>query len=202
MQSKATQQFPDLSITVGSARLLQGEGVRIRDISVIQTAANSSQDSRSRAEILFIDEVFLRCAPTLPELLRSEVIIRHIHIRGATLRAERRSDGSINLADILPLPCPADPKKMMPPTTVEDAAIEFIDRLAAPARLMAFSQVTLNATPRRSSDPKITQTAMKIAGSFSNDNFRNAMVEADFDPCQQTWSIRGGVPRIRLTPEF
>ncbi|MFC1759638.1 hypothetical protein ACFL2H_12870, partial [Planctomycetota bacterium] len=89
MQKKASQQFPDLSVTVGSARLLQGEGVRIRDISVIQAAAHGVKD-RARAEILFIDEVFLRCAPTLRELLQSEVKIEHIHISGATLRAERR----------------------------------------------------------------------------------------------------------------
>ena len=202
VQSKATQQFPDLSITIGSARLLQGEGVRIRDISVIQTAANDSQDNRSRAEILFIDEIFLRCAPTLQELLLSKVNIKHIHIRGATLRAERRPDGSINLADILPLPCSADPKKLMPPTTIENAAVEFIDRLAAPARLIAFSQVTLNVTPRRSSDPNNTQAAMRVAGSFSNESFRDATVEADFEPCGHEWSITGKVPRIRLNPEF
>ena len=202
IQKKASLQFPDLSISIGSARLLQGEGVRIRDISVIQTAANNATDNRARAEILFIDEVFLRCAPTLQELLRSEVNVKHVHIRGATLRAERRTDGSINLADILPLPCPADPKKLMPPTTVENAAIEFIDRLATPSRLLAFSQVTLSVTPRHSVDPSVTQAAMKVTGSFSHESFRGATIEADFDPCHREWSVRGAVPRIRLNPEF
>ncbi|MCA9212300.1 MAG: hypothetical protein KDB27_04480 [Planctomycetales bacterium] len=201
IQQKASQQFPDLSITVGSARLLQGEGVRIRDVSVIHTTGGRTSD-RTRAELLFVNEIFLRCAPTLQELLRSEVNVQHVHVRGATLRAERRPDGSVNLADLLPLPCPADQKKVLPPTTIEDATIQFVDRLAVPARLAVLTPVTMTVTPRSPSDPNSHTPSVKIVGSVANDSLRNATIEADIEPCNHSWSVRGKVPRIRLNPEL
>ena len=58
VEATLAKSYPNLSISIGGTRLLRGEGIRIRDISVVEPG---DQHIRARSEIAFIEEIFLLC---------------------------------------------------------------------------------------------------------------------------------------------
>ena len=75
-----SEQYQDLGISIRSAQFVEGEGIEVRDLVIVETGAAGPQ-----AELLCLPEVFLHSRGTLQELLSGSLQVRRG--RGATARA-------------------------------------------------------------------------------------------------------------------
>ncbi|MGW8256094.1 MAG: hypothetical protein ACWGMZ_01270, partial [Thermoguttaceae bacterium] len=87
IETKLAQHYPGLKVKVGSAELLSGQGILVRDLSVVEPGAEGP-----RAELVSIEEMFLACQTDMKELLCGDPVIRHVTIRRPTIYVTRRRD--------------------------------------------------------------------------------------------------------------
>ena len=99
VEQKLAAHYRGLSVVVRSAQLVDGEGIEIRGIRIVEPGATGPQ-----AELLYVDEMFISCPTDLLPLIEDRLEINHIIFRRPTLRLTRRSDGSWSGARLLPLP--------------------------------------------------------------------------------------------------
>ena len=98
-EKKFAESFPNHNVAIGSAHLVKGEGIRLRNVSIVQPATMGRKD---RTELIFCDDVTLNCTPTLDQLLRGQVDVEHVRLRGLSLHPTRRRDGSWNFEVLRP----------------------------------------------------------------------------------------------------
>src|SRR5690606_3699302 len=67
-------RLPHLDVKVGRAQWIQGEGIRLRDVSVGLPVAVRRGDA-PRRELVFVDEAILRCHAGPQELLSAQLAI-------------------------------------------------------------------------------------------------------------------------------
>ena len=202
VETSLAKSYPNLSISIGGTRLLRGEGIRIRDISVVEPG---DQHIRARSEIAFIEEIFLLCDPNIPSMIKGEVEFERIRVRGLTIRAVRQSDGNLNLTEMIPMSCISDSKKKVAPITIENANVEFIDRMAKTEKLISLSRLNANITPKyvKSSDGKpLPLPIFKIVGSCSSNHFSETNIDVILNPCNKTWIAKGNVSSLKLSPNL
>lgn len=202
VEATLATRYPNLSISVGGTRLLRGEGIRIRDISVVEPGDSRS---RARSEIAFIEEIFLLCDPSIPTLLKGELEFERIRVRGLTIRAVRQPDGNLNLAEMIPMSCISDPNKRVAPITIENANVDFIDRMAKTEKLISLSRLNGNITPKYLQSPDGTPLPLpifKVVGSFSSNHFNETNIDVILNPCNKTWIAKGNVSSLKLSPNL
>ncbi len=108
-----------LSVTVGYVRLIEGEGIEIRDLSIREASPDSDA-----LEVAHVDQLFVGCPAHSEDLLSEMPPAESLKARGMRIRARRAPDGSISALRLFPLPQFGE----SPPTaTVDDASVEIID---------------------------------------------------------------------------
>ncbi len=65
VQQTLAKQFPQYNISVGGARLVEGEGIAIYDLAISETASTQLQNN-----LLVVDEIMLVCDSQLTELMK------------------------------------------------------------------------------------------------------------------------------------
>ena len=93
------ESFPRLNVTVGSARLAQGRGIAIYDLTLSETAMGGRQSNS-----LVIDEVLVVCDMQWINLVQDKPTIQRIVAKHPQLWITRETDGSWNLDSLWPLP--------------------------------------------------------------------------------------------------
>ena len=178
-------------MTVRSAKLVTGEGIEIRGVSILERAADGP-----RAELLSYDECFLRCRTDLQDLLADKLEVTQVTIRRPTLHATRRPDGSWSAAKLLPLP---KLSKRPPQVTIESGIVEIFDPTKNPTSTLTFRDINLTLTPTTGEDRKLQAT-------LSGDYFRQATVEGVVDPHRPGFALvrqdrgPGHLPRAARRP--
>ena len=59
------QHYPGLKVSIRSAQLVEGKGIRIHDLSIVEPGAEGP-----RAELLHIEEALLECPTDWKELIQ------------------------------------------------------------------------------------------------------------------------------------
>jgi hypothetical protein len=195
VERRLAAMLPTLSVSIGDARFVQSEGIRVSDVSLIQPA---SGNRRTRAEIAFADEIFLACNPSVTDLIHGQVQIQRVYIRGLTLRPIRYADGSTNLDSLVSLA--RSPKQKLPMTIIEEGTIELIDRKMSPGSLMSLSHVNVRIRGKHqgAGTGRVRRTSIDIEGTFSADHFQKASVHATIDPAERRWLLEGDVKNVRF----
>ena len=65
--AKWQEHYPNLVVNIRSAPLVEGEGIEIRGLSLLDPNATGPQ-----AELAYFDEIVLFCQTSLPELMQGE----------------------------------------------------------------------------------------------------------------------------------
>jgi hypothetical protein len=81
VHAKLAEHYHDLSVTVRFAKLVEGEGIEVRGISIVQPGVSGPQ-----AELAYIDELFLACDTQLHDLVMAQPNVRQIVMRRPRIR--------------------------------------------------------------------------------------------------------------------
>ena len=99
IEARIAQHYPGLKVIVGSAELVSGQGIKVRDLSILEPAAEGP-----RAELISVEEMFLTCQTDVKELICREPAVTHVTLRRPTVRVTRRLDGTWSAAGSSPAP--------------------------------------------------------------------------------------------------
>lgn len=173
-------------VKIGSANLIRGDGIRLREISVVQSGARQGQ---TRAEIMFCDEVFLHCNPTIQELLEGRVKIRRVLLRGLQLQPTRLGNGTWNFSELIP---PQSALREIPTFEVENARIELMDYAVQQPTQLTLSNVNASVSPSVEEPGKLV-----IDSSFDSQHFQRAALSVTLDPRRPgSWSGDGQITHL------
>ncbi len=187
--------YPHLQVRVRSAELVEGEGILVRGVSVVEPGAEGP-----RAEILAIEEVFLACTTDLTDLLVGSPEVTHVVFRRPTLRVTRRRDGTYNITRLFPLP---ELGEHSPRVVVEQGRMEVFDPTRSPAGMLTFRDVHLACAPGDESEADSAgETAWSIQGMFTGDHLREAEIAAVVEPDAGRWAAQGRLEGLLFTPDF
>lgn len=186
VESELAKAYPQHAITVGSARFLQGEGLQLREVSVVQPGSAHS----SRAELVYLDEAMLYCNPTIEQLLQGQIEVDAMRLRGLSLYPSRAADGEWNFEDFLPA---VQTGKRMPRISIENALVQVTDRTGRQPNVTVFRDIQATLTPPHSSPKKEDRIAIWLR--FANEHVRNVEVRAKFDPNTRAWVVEDGKAR-------
>ena len=199
VEARIAQHYVGLKVTIRSAELVEGEGIKVRDLLILEPGAEGPHP-----ELLHVEEVLLGCRENLKELIQESIQgepqFTEIRLSRPTLRATRRPDGTFSTAKLLPLPT----FQQQPiPVRIENGVIEIFDPLKNPSSTLALRDVNcvltpLEAGPQPSSSPHLRQ----LQGALSGDYLRRAEFQGVVDLKQQACTISGAVEGLDISPEL
>jgi hypothetical protein len=198
---KLRANYPDLLVTINSARRIEGHGIELRGLLI------SEVDLAGKTHALVsVGEIFIECDATLGELARGKPKVRQVTFRRPVIHARRSSDGSVNTAQLLPLPKFGDSP---PPVVIEDGSFELIDISGAEVRRFALRNAALTFSPVRprptiGQDQRVAVTGRpyRVKGSVSSEHFKRATIDAQFDTTSPSWSMQVSLEQLHLRPEL
>ena len=195
VEERIAEQYPDLTVSIRSARLLSGQGIEIRGLSISEPGV-----SGPTAELAYLEEILLQGATDWKQLLQGELSITTVVIRRPTIRITHRPDGSWSAARLFPLPKLSETP---PQGTIENAVVEISDPLRTQSGTFTLRDIDLEFKPddRIGADPD-GRTAMQLIGHLSGDHFRQIDMAASFAPSGKHWSVHGTIQDLDFSPEM
>ncbi|MFM8274757.1 MAG: hypothetical protein ACKODX_20835, partial [Gemmata sp.] len=157
-----TEQFDDVAVHVGSARMRILGGIAVTDLRL--TRRGDAPDSPFLvvpSAILFHDK---------EQLNRGKLVIKKVELENPTIRVERAADGKWNLSAVV-RPGPAD--KPIPTFVVKGATVSVTDR--APGGLPEAAFTDVQATLLNDPLPTLTVQATGASRPFGPVNVRGRL---------------------------
>lgn len=186
VEKKLIAIYPNHTVSVGSAHFVKGEGIRLHRVSIVQL---SEIDGSRRNEIVFCDEAVLHCASNLESLIRGQVDVQRIRLRGLSLHPTRAPDGRWNFAELLPR------KKLGPPTPtllLEDARIQLAD---SEHESITLRHIHAKVVPPRSPDEP-TQVTVRFQNKYAHSDNLNLKVYPAY------WSATASISNLQCNAEL
>jgi hypothetical protein len=191
VESRISEHYRGLKVSIRSAQLVEGKGIRIHDLSIVEPGAEGPC-----AELFSIEEALLDCSTDWQELVKGVPAIRRVTIRRPVLRLTRRPDGAWSAAKLLPPPKFGD---RPPEVVVENGTIEIFDPRKTPTSTLTLRDVNLTLSPMpRSATPDIRQ----LQGMLAGDGFRRVEFDGQVDLHAATCAVRGHADAIEISPEL
>ena len=188
------EHYPGLVVTVRSAQLVDGEGIEIRGLSLLDPNAPGP-----RAELAYIDEIVLKCQTSLPELVQGTPAFTRALIRRPTINATRRPDGTWSAARLLPIP---KFSKHPLEVVIEGGSIEFFDPLKNPPSTLTLRDVNLQLKPIPSQAPS-ERWATEVRGYLGGDHFQRIEIRSGrIEPDLHGWDVSGVLTGLDISPEL
>ena len=191
--AKWQEHYPNLVVNIRSASLVEGEGIEIRGLSLLDPNATGPQ-----AELAYFDEIMLYCQTSLPELLQGEPKFTHVVVRRPMIHATRRTDGGWSAAQLLPLP---KFSKRPVEITVQNGAIEFFDPLKDPASRFMLRDISLQTKPIDTDDPA-AEPSIEMRGYLAGDHFQRVEIAGTFAPGYKGFDLSGSLIGLDVSPEL
>lgn len=189
------RHYQDFEVNVRFARLIEGQGIEIRDLKICKRQAGGAG-----AELAAIDELFLFCDTSLQQLATGHPVIRRFVVRRPRFRASLQPDGSWDAAALWPMPKFSDRPLV---GAVEDATIEVVDDTRGENRTIVFHNVNLSiqrSLPEegRPAPPDGTRV---VLGSFQG-GFAEAVDFRGHIAPDGGFQLSGDVADLELSPEL
>jgi hypothetical protein len=191
VEAELAERFPGLKVTVRSAELVQGEGLDVRGVSIVEPSAEGP-----RAELAHVEEVRLTCATDLSSLISGNPEISQITIRRPTIWATRRADGSWSIGRLLP-----KPDNRLPLIKFENGTIEIFDPLKTPSSTLTLRDINLTIEPG-TLPVAAGPCPRKFQGTLGGDHFRQIVVEGLLEPISKAWNATGTVEGLQVSPDL
>ncbi len=192
VQAKLQGHYKNLVVTVRSAQLVDGEGIEVRGLTLVDPNATGPQ-----AELAYFDELILFCQTSLPELMKGEPKITHGLIRRPTLHSTRRPDGTWSAMHLLPIP-KFGPKPL--PVTIENGTFEFFDPLKNPTSTVTLRDINMQTEVTPAERPGEWNTELR--GYLGGDHFQRIEFAGKIGPDFKGMSFEGTLSGLDFSPEF
>jgi hypothetical protein len=192
IKQRLSAAYPNLTVQLHSARLADGEGIRLRGLLL-----SDPRRAGPAAELLSVDEIVLVGQIELADLLSGNVQPTTIIVRRPRLRATLQSDGSWTIARLLPLP---QLSKRPAPIVVEQAELEIVDPQREPQAAYTLQNVAVRLRP----DPESVGATPNylIDGSCEGPHLRQAEFAGKLNPQTGQAAISGKLMELALCPEL
>ena len=185
--------YPGLQVRVGSARIVEGEGIRVRRMQIVEPGAEGPH-----AELLAIDEMTLVCQADLRHLLADDVKVTRVVARRPVLRVTRRPDGSYSTAKLLPFPRLSDDS---PEVQIESGTIELFDPMRNPSSTLTLRDVNMVFRPPEV-DPASGATVRWLEGTLGGDHFQRMAIKGPVHAQNTAWELGGVIEGLTLSPQL
>jgi hypothetical protein len=189
VEARLAAEFPTLNVQVQGASLVQGEGIVVRGVSLVDP--KMPQQWR---QLLWIDELRLACTTSLTELAAGPPRITAVQVRRPVVHAVRHNDGTWNLARLWRQRSPGG----LVPVSVEDATLLIDDtcrKMRATLRQVACEVQPVAAEPGG-------QAWATIRGSVAGDLFERAGFQGRCAPASGEFEFTGDVESLDLSPRL
>ncbi len=194
VEQRIAEHYRGLRVGIRSARLVEGEGIRVYDLTIVDPGAEGP-----RAELLRVEEALLECSTDWRELVRGEIPIRRVTIRRPTLRATRLPDGTWSAGKLFPPPRFSD---RPPPIAVQGGVVEIFDPQKNPAAVLTLRDLNFTLASPPATEPGATSGARRLQGMVAGDGFRRVTFEGWVDFLAPACSIRGQAEGVNVSPEL
>ncbi|MCH7750773.1 MAG: DUF748 domain-containing protein [Planctomycetes bacterium] len=191
VQQTLTDHFPHLNISVGGARLVEGRGIAIYDLTVSETSSTQLQNN-----LLVVDEIMLVCDVQLSQLMNGAPTVQRVIVKHPQLWVSRHANGRWNIESLWPLPQPC---QIRPQVVIQDAQVTFSDQRQASLSPLTLRDVNFTIGGAKEN---ATEQPIEFTGSLSGPNIKRVEIQAKFDPVQQSIQIVGDVRQLQLTSEL
>lgn len=183
VEARLAKQFPTLTVQVQGASLVEGEGIVVRGVSLVDP--KMPQQWR---QIVWVDEIRLACTTSLTELATGPPRITAVRLRRPVVHAVRQTDGVWNLQKLLGEAAPGG----LVPVSVEDATLLVDD----PGRQLrsTLRQVSLDVQP----DAQAAGTAI-VRGSASGDRFERLAFQGRVTPQSGQFEMQGQIESLDVS---
>ena len=194
VETRLAQHYKDLKVSVRSAQLVEGKGIRVYDLSIRDPNVEGPA-----AELLHVEEALFECPTDWKELIKGDPPIRRVTVRRPTIRVTRRSDGTWNLNVLLP---PPHFGNTVPDVSWENGTVEVIDPQKDPASKLVLRDVNMTVAPAPAESPGARPVVRQLRGTLAGDGLRRVEFEGWFDVQSLACSIRGKADGIEISPEL
>ena len=189
------EAYPDYEVEIGSARLVEGEGIQIFDVSLRVPGQPDPW-----GEVVHVRRKSWSTCPTEAEsYLRGEFMVQHLLLRRPVLRATRTADGTWNTARLLPLPQLGAPDAPKPTAEIVNGTLEVLDNSQSPAGAITLKGVQCTLTPETPL-PGHREGHIQVVGSATCEHFQRFEVRGFINPAQPECNLSGTLAGIQLTP--
>ena len=188
VEQRLAREFPTLTVQVQGASLVNGEGIVVRGVSIIDPAL-----PKECRQILWIDEVRLACSTNLADLVAGAPRISAVRLRRPIVHAVRQQNGSWTMAGLLKQRA-ADAAV---PVTIEDATL-LVDDLPRQARVVV-RQIGLELRP---DDTAAERGWVTLRGTASGDLFERVSVAGRVAVGTGLFDLRGSLQALDWTPRI
>ncbi len=218
IETRVAQHYPGLKVSIRSAQLVEGKGIRVRDLSIAEPGVEGAG-----AELLHVEEMLLDCPTDWRQLLEGNPPVRRVTFRRPVIRATLRSDNTWSTSRLLPLP---NFSNRPPEITWENGVVEIVDSQKTPSSAFVLRDINLTivpvpaeegaadsaalsaaSSPAASSPVALSPAAVKsdvrqLRGTLGGDGFRGVEFEGCFDARKSAWSIHGRAAGVEVSPEL
>ena len=210
-QQALAEQFPHLNVSVGGARLVEGRGIAVYDLTISETSNTHLQNN-----LLVVDEVMVVCNVELTQLVHGLPEIQRIVVRRPQMWASRHTDGRWNLEALWPLPSCG---KKRPQIDINNAQLVVNDASRPGLPSLSLRDVNLTVLPSNAvhrpttagQSTSVMPVAMtteascqpfEVQGTLGGPNLRQAQIRASFNPATKLLTAKGVVDKLQLTEEL
>ncbi len=183
VEARLAAQFPALTVQVQGANLVEGEGIVVRGVSLVDP--KMPQQWR---QVLWVDEIRLACTTSLAELAAGPPRITAVRLRRPVVHVVRESDGAWNLRKLLGSGAVGG----LVPIAVEDATVLIDD----PARQLrsTLRQASIDIQPDEQ-----TPGAALVRGSAAGDRFERIAFQGRLVPETWQFAMQGQVESLDVS---
>ena len=180
--------MPQFNVSIGGARLVEGQGIAIYDLTISETSSTQLQNN-----LLVVDEIMLYCDAQITKLAKGLPEVSRIVVRNPQVWAEKGHDGHWNLASLLPLPqC----NKKRPEVVIQNAQITLSDQSHQKLPALSLRDVNLKI-PSPKTDSQDLQP-FDIDGSFGGPLVARAEVHAHCNPANQSLKLSCNFEQMQI----
>ncbi len=185
------EQFPQLNGSIGGARLVEGRGIAIYDLTISETSENQLQDN-----LLLVDEIMLVCNVELAQLVQGAPDVERVIVKHPHLFVRKQTDGRWNLESLLPLPKPCEHR---PQVVIQDAQLTLTDEQRRELQPLTLRDVNFTISGHRECT---TPDVFRIGGMLSGPSLERAELKASVNLAQGTIQLTGDIHQLKLDADL
>ena len=166
-------RFPQFKVSVGGARLVEGKGIAVYDVSLAALG-----DESSGAALLAIDELLLCCDVELATLVQGAPPVHQVEIKRPQVFLRRSAAGRWNFESLLPMqPCGA----CVPKIVIRGGELSVIDSADAGRPPVVVRDIELTVAPVADAAATGGLPSLRIDGVAGGAQVRRLEVHAAYD---------------------
>ena len=194
VEKMLAEAHPNLQVQVRAARLLEGQGIEIRGVSISDPTLPHPYQ-----EMILVEEMFLQCGTELKLLLSGQLNISQVTLRGPVIRLVHLPDGRWSTDRLFPLPKMGQ-SKMQARGRIEQGVLEIIEpQLNTPAKFV-LHDVAMDLEPQI--DPATAAPYLTVSGTMKSDFLPQIEVAGSVDVSHNRWIWTGKAVALEISPEL